>query len=126
VRGRDSQSPTPARRRVRDDKGGPPVSDRGGGRRSGPCWAKSGAGLRKSRGACGGLAEKTREHGRTSADGLGPKELIGFFYFFRIQFSMRSHFQEILENVLKHKKYSENSKNARKIPRARLEHEQSK
>jgi hypothetical protein len=82
VRGRDSQSPTPARRRVRDDKGGPPVSDRGGGRRSGPCWAKSGAGLRKSRGACGGLAEKTREHGRTSADGLGPKELIGVFYFF--------------------------------------------
>jgi hypothetical protein len=39
VCGRDSQSPSPARRRVRDDKGGPRVSDRGGGRRSGPCWA---------------------------------------------------------------------------------------
>jgi hypothetical protein len=39
---------------------------------------------------------------------------------------MRTHFQEILENVLKHGKYSENSKNSRKIPRARLQHEQSK
>jgi hypothetical protein len=71
VRGRDSQSPALARRGVRDDKGGPPVSDRGGGRRSGPCWAKSGVGLRKSRGGRGGLAEKTREHGQTSVDGLG-------------------------------------------------------
>jgi hypothetical protein len=77
-------------------------------------------------GGRGGLAEKTREHGRTSTDGLGPKELTGFFIVFRIQFSMRKHFQEILENVLKHEKYSENSKNSRKIPRARLEHEQSK
>jgi hypothetical protein len=31
---------------------------------------------------------------------------------------MRKHFQEILENVLKHEKYSKNSKNSRKIPRA--------
>jgi hypothetical protein len=73
VCGRDSLSPTPARRRVRDDKGGPPVSDRGG-RRSGPCWAKSEDGLWKSRGGRGGLAEEIREHGRTSADGLGSKE----------------------------------------------------
>jgi hypothetical protein len=33
---------------------------------------------------------------------------------------MRKHFQEILENVLKHEKYS---KNSRKIPRYRLGHE---
>jgi hypothetical protein len=25
---------------------------------------------------------KTKEHWRTSADGLGPKELIGFFYYY--------------------------------------------
>jgi hypothetical protein len=35
VRGRDSQSPALARRGVRDDKGGPPVSDRGGGGEAG-------------------------------------------------------------------------------------------
>jgi hypothetical protein len=29
-------------------------------------------------GGRGGLVEKTKEHWRTSADGLGPKELIGF------------------------------------------------
>jgi hypothetical protein len=39
---------------------------------------------------------------------------------------MRKHFQEILENVLKPEKYSENSKNPRKIPGDRLRHEQSK
>jgi hypothetical protein len=50
---------------VGDDSAGPAVSDRGGGRRSGPCWAKCGVGLRKSRGGRGGLAEKTRGHGQT-------------------------------------------------------------
>jgi hypothetical protein len=39
---------------------------------------------------------------------------------------MRKLFQEILENVLKHEKYSENSKNSRKIPGDTLGHEQSK
>jgi hypothetical protein len=33
---------------------------------------------------------------------------------------------EILESVLKAKKYSKNHKNSRKIPKDRLRHEQSK
>jgi hypothetical protein len=35
-------------------------------------------------------------------------------------------FQEVLENVLKHEKYSENPENSRKIPRDTLGLEQSK
>jgi hypothetical protein len=62
------------------------------------------------------------EQRRTSADGLGPNEKKVFIIIiiFRIQFSMRKHFQEILYNVLKHRKYSETSKNSREIPRGRL------
>jgi hypothetical protein len=41
----------------------------------------------EARGGRGGLAEKTKEHWRTSADGLGPKELIGYYYCYYYYFS---------------------------------------
>jgi hypothetical protein len=41
-------------------------------------------------------------------------------------FSAKANSRKILENVLRHEKYSKNSQNSRKIPRDALGHEQSK
>jgi hypothetical protein len=77
-RGRDRDfawSPARARCKVRDDKGGPPVSDRGGGRRSGPCW-----GVTASLGRWRLLGRGGKQAGRGGGSGLrrtGPKTAVG-------------------------------------------------
>jgi hypothetical protein len=66
--------------------------------------------------------------GRSESGLRARPDRIGFVFliFFRNQFSMRKQFQKNLVIVLKHQKYSENSKNFRKNPRDTLGHEQSK
>jgi hypothetical protein len=61
---------------------------------------------------------KLRERNQTSVAGLKANIFRKYF--------VRKQLQKILENVLKHQKYLENSQNSRKIPRDTLEHEQSK
>ena len=75
----------------------------------------------RARGWAGGVRV---EVGR--AFGFGPNEKDRIDLFSEIIFQCENKSRKSLENVLRHEKYLENSQNSRKIPRDRLEHEQSK
>jgi hypothetical protein len=62
---------------------------------------------------------------RVEPSGSAQEDRLGFPFFLKLLFNVQT-IPDNLVIVLKHQKYSENSKNLRKIPRDTLGHEQSK
>jgi hypothetical protein len=96
---------------------GTPAEPRGGGGAQQLCCLQPGP---------DGLGGRPSGPKRVGPSGSARSKRIVFFFFSNL-FLMRKQFQKKLENCLKErKKYFENHKNSRKIPRDRLRHEKSK
>jgi hypothetical protein len=82
---------------------------------AGPRWALAGL-------AGGAEADRVEPKGSTQ---IGYDKIL-FFSLFLKYFQAQKQIRKFQKMLTRHEKYSENPKNSRKIPRARLEHEQSK